>query len=330
MNNILKGIVLLFAAVVMFSACDNDFELVTDKVEIPVVYAILNAADTAQYFRVERAFIDENVSATEIAQNPDSLYYDNAVVTLTRVSTGEDWIMNEVDGNLEGYPRQAGAFATSPNTLYKLLTSDIMLVQEETYKLTVDIGDNRPPVEATTVLIRQPFISTPQDGSQGGGLNIDPERAFRINWNDNETIALYDSFVRFFYDETIDGETTSKSFDWQLLQNEEKNEIDARSSEFYSLLAGALVADPSITRQERGASFTLVSASIEIADYIRIGQANLGITSSGEVPVYEGSLSYGLGLFASRFTELRDELVLSQVTRDSLSFGPVTGNLGFQ
>ncbi len=330
MNNIVKGVVALFAMVLMLTACDNDFDLVTDKVEIPVVYAILNAADTAQYFRIERAFIDENISATDIAQLPDSLYYEDAVVTLSRTSTGEAWIMDEVDGNLEGYPRQSGAFATAPNTLYKLRTEDISLEPEEEYKLTINIGDEFPLIEATTTLIKPPFLSTPQDGSAGGGLNIDPARRFRINWNDNATNAIYDAFVTFYYNETIGGETTQNSIVWQLLRNDEKNEIDTRADGFYSLLANSLVADNNISRREQGASFTLVSGSIEISDYIRIGQANLGITSSGEIPVYEGSLSYGLGIFASRYTELRDELILSQVTRDTLAFGSLTGNLGFQ
>ena len=294
MNKIIKGFVAIIVSVVIFTACDNDFDLVTDKVEIPVVYAIINAADTAQYFRVERAFIDENISALDIAQIPDSLYYADAVVTLTRVTTGEAWIMDEVDGNLEGYPRQDGVFATAPNTLYKLRTADITLEPEEQYMLTIDIGDNRPQIEATTVLIKPPFLATPADE---GGLNIDPARRFRINWNNNSTNAIYDAYVRLFYDETIDGVTTPKSIDWSLLKNSEINEIDVLSTGFYDLVGNSLVVDPSITRQQRGASFTLISGSIEISDYIRIGQANLGITSSGEIPVYEGSLSYGLGLF---------------------------------
>jgi len=174
MNKLVKGIAAIFASLMLFSACDNDFDLVADKREIPVVYAIIDAVDTAQYFRVERAFIDESVSALDIAQNPDSLYYKDAVVTLTRLSTGEAWTMQEVDGNLEGYPRQDGIFATSPNILYKLRTEDITLEPLEEYKLTVDIGDDNPQIEATTTLIDPPFLPTPADGSAGGGLEIDP------------------------------------------------------------------------------------------------------------------------------------------------------------
>ena len=49
MNKIIKSFVAIIVSVVIFTACDNDFDLVTDKVEIPEVYAIINAADTAQY-----------------------------------------------------------------------------------------------------------------------------------------------------------------------------------------------------------------------------------------------------------------------------------------
>lgn len=327
MNKIIKGIAGAVILAIVFTACDNDFDLVANKIETPVVYAILNAADTAQYFRVERAFIDETVSALEIAQNPDSLYYSNAIVTLTRLSTGDSWVMKEVDGNLEGYPRQDGVFATAPNTLYKLRTADIVLEPEEEYHLSIDIGEGRPLIEATTEIVEPPFFVKPEDD---GTLEIDPERRFRINWNANTNTAIYDAYIRLFYEETINGETSSKFIDWSLLSNSDDNEIDVKGTEFYTLLSNSLIADPTITRQQKGALFTLASGSTEIAEYIRIGQANLGITSSGEIPVYEGSLSYGLGLFASRYSDIRGNLTLTPLTLDSLSSGPRTGDLGFQ
>ena len=179
-------------------------------------------------------------------------------------------------------------------------------------------------------MIDPPFLPTPVDGSQGGKLNIDPSTTFKLSLGPNSTSSIYDAYVRFFYDEIKDGETMSKSIDWQLLKNDDKFEINERSEAFYSLLANSLEEDPNIIRFQRGASFTLVTGAQEIADYIRIGRANLGITSSGEVPVYQGSLSYGFGLFSSRYTELRDELELTQITRDSIALGPITGSLGFQ
>lgn len=58
--------------------------------------------------------------ANQIAQIPDSLYYDNATVQIKNIDTGEVFDLEKVDGNLEGYQRDAGVFADAPNYLYKI------------------------------------------------------------------------------------------------------------------------------------------------------------------------------------------------------------------
>ncbi|NNL93551.1 MAG: hypothetical protein HKO66_15020, partial [Saprospiraceae bacterium] len=71
-----------------FISCDNELNVVEDFKDIPVVYGFISMSDTAQYIRVERAFIDETESALVLAQNPDSLYYLNASVTLINNDSG--------------------------------------------------------------------------------------------------------------------------------------------------------------------------------------------------------------------------------------------------
>ena len=59
----------------MLSSCSNDFEVSAPWKEVPVAYALLSPKDSAHYVRIEKAFLDPNVSALEIAQIADSLYY---------------------------------------------------------------------------------------------------------------------------------------------------------------------------------------------------------------------------------------------------------------
>lgn len=327
MNIYIKGIFLFIAVTICLGACSNDFELTAEKKEIPVVYALLDASDTAQYFRVERAFIDENISAIELAQRPDSLYYENATVTVTRLSTQEEFVFTRVDGTLEGYPRENGAFATVPNYLYKIKTDDIALVTEEDYQLTINLGDGQEPMVATTTLMKPPNLSTPQTG---GNIAIDPRKKINYSWNAFGGSTIYDSYITFYYDEIIDNVSTPKQMVWPLVKNFEGTELDIAARGFFTLLGNSLESNPNIRRREQGADFTLVSGGQELSDYIRIGQANLGITSSGEVPVYEGSFNRGLGIFSSRFTINRTDLSLTPITRDSLENGPFTGDLGFE
>ncbi|MEZ5030008.1 MAG: hypothetical protein R2787_01275 [Saprospiraceae bacterium] len=68
----------VFAGILMMLtlvSCDNELDLVSDWKEIPVVYGFLSRSDTAQYIRVEKAFLDPATSAFVIAKNPDSLYF---------------------------------------------------------------------------------------------------------------------------------------------------------------------------------------------------------------------------------------------------------------
>src|SRR5690606_16691935 len=92
-------------------SCSDDLELITDWKEIPVVWGFLEIGDTAQYIRVEKAFLDGQTSALVIAKNPDSLYFKDIDVRLVNESSGQTYTLQKVDGNLEGYPREPGIFA---------------------------------------------------------------------------------------------------------------------------------------------------------------------------------------------------------------------------
>ena len=73
----------------------------------------------------------------------------------------------------------------------------------------------------------------------------------------------------------------------------------------------------------------VIAGGKELAEFIRIKQANTGLTGSELVPTYT-NLSEGLGLFTSKSTASRGELTLTPPTRDSLRNGQFTKTLNFQ
>ena len=92
----MKWILGLICIGFLFTACDNTL-VVTDKwKDIPIVWGFLSKSDTAHYIRVEKAFLDPNTSAYTIARIPDSLYYENAVVTLKRIASGQVFTLTRV------------------------------------------------------------------------------------------------------------------------------------------------------------------------------------------------------------------------------------------
>ena len=61
----MKFLAVFLMLITFFVACDNELNVIEPKQDIPVVYGFLNLADSAQYIRVERAFVDESTSALD-------------------------------------------------------------------------------------------------------------------------------------------------------------------------------------------------------------------------------------------------------------------------
>lgn len=318
---------IMFVLLVLFClSCDNELELVAEKKEVPVVYGLIDQSDTAQYIRVERAFVDEEISANIIAQNADSLYYEDIVVKLTRTKTGDEFILNRVDGNLEGYVRDEGLFANTPNYLYKIKTEDITMIENEEIELRIEgIFEDRA-VTSSAVILEPPFLLNP---ANDGLVNFDPNKKINIGWTPKGEAEIYSAIFYLNITENRIGDISNKKLTWVVSSNTEKSNIEADGREFYSFLVGALDKDEMITRTLNSIEFELISGNKAIEDYIRVGQANLGITSSGEIPVLS-NLSEGLGVFGSTHTHKRTGIMLTQTSLDSLINGSITKELNFQ
>lgn len=313
-------------SVFFFISCDNELDLVADNKEIPVVYGLLDQADTAQYIRVERVFVDSEISGTVLAQIPDSLYYDDISVKLIRVSNNAEYNLDRVDGNQEGYVRDEGVFANMPNYLYKIVTENIPLIEEEEYELRIEgIFEDRAVTSSATIL-EPPFLLNPMNG---GLINFEPNRKINIGWTPKGDAEIYSAIFYFNVSEIRAGEVTDKRLIWVVASNTDRSNLEADGNDFYSFLSGALTDDPDISRTFNSIEFELISGNQSIEDYIRVGQANLGITSSGEIPVLT-NISDGLGVFGSTHTHKRSNIQLTQVSRDSLINGSITGDLNFQ
>jgi hypothetical protein len=330
---LMKNLLFVFLFLGLF-ACDNTFELIEERKDIPVVYGLISPVDTAQYLRIEKVFVDETVSPIVIAQDPTQLYYDDIVVKIVRVDTEEEFILTEVDGNEEGFVREEGAFANTPNTLYKIKTDEIDFVESDGYRLELDRGDQLPIVTATTRLLETPVITRP---SSSGIMDFTYDRETPFQILGNETCFLYDIKLIFYYRERDDNvagsQFESKSIVWEVANGIESpdGDVAVRHEElglnFYTFLAGNL-QEGNFTRQFEFVDVVADAGGEEILDYQSVGLANLGITSSQDIPTFT-NLSEGRGLFSSRTRTSRIGLPLSNRTLDSLINGTITGPLNF-
>ena len=106
-------------------SCSEDFEVSAPYKNVTFVYGLMNMADTAHYIRIQKAFLDENKNAVEMAKISDSSFYNDLDVVVREVINGnviKNIPLSKVDLNLEGYPKDTGSFFNSPNYAYKFKT----------------------------------------------------------------------------------------------------------------------------------------------------------------------------------------------------------------
>ncbi|MDQ3018212.1 MAG: DUF4249 domain-containing protein [Bacteroidota bacterium] len=324
----MKWIFGLVALSMLVVSCDNEL-VVTDKwKDIPVVWGLLNKSDTAHYIRVEKAFLDPTTSALDIARIPDSLYYDDAVVSIKRISNNQSFMLTRVNGDLEGYPRDGGIFAETPNYLYKIKANVINLVIGEEYEFNLDRGDGTPLVTAKTVILPKPVLRNPVANAS---LNLRPNTTVSFIWNEIEDAAIYDLKLRFHYREKTP-ETGNffvpKSFEWSIVSNWEGTEFTINGTDFANIIKSNIELNPLAARDFDNIEIVLWAGGEELANFIRIIQANQTITSTQDIPTYT-NLSEGIGIFSSRNVSYNPGFGLNVAALDSLRNGVITKDLNF-
>jgi len=300
-------------------ACSNDFELIEENRDVTIVYGILDLLDTAQYIRVERAFVDQTINANDLALDPNNFYYPELTVNVI----GEDgtvYNFNKIDGDAEGLPRREGIFAQSPNILYKINSDQIPLAPGDEYTLQVIRPGELPVVTATTTIVDDGTITAPNSSAS---LNFDYIQPANFRWSRGDFSAIYDLSLLFRYEERDTELNTPfelKTVLWNIVSNSLTDEAKVEGISFYSFLNSAIPVDDAKVRRVVNCDVILTSGSEEVRDYISVVQANLGITSSQDIPVYT-NLSEGRGLFASRTKFLRQNVGFTSTTRDSIVNG---------
>lgn len=317
-------------------ACEEDFQLTEPYKPIPVVYGFLDRTDTAQYIRVEKAFVNEDIAASTIAQNPDSLYYANAEVILINKTQNKEYILSKVDGNLEGYPRSDGPFAKAPNYVYKIKTSKMAWNGGDVWELEVTADELANPVTATIVSVSDMKFTFPDD-------NTKQLKYFYINNYDFQWKHLTNTKVfhlkAIIHVEEVDIATNVSQFKTIELpitsslpgkdgSGEVFTNLKIFSSGIYNALHDKLSPTTGVERYLLKIDYQLIGGGPELLEYFEVLNANTGVTASQEIPRYS-NLSQGFGIFSSKHKTIKT-INPQPPTVDSLRAHPLTKELNFK
>lgn len=324
---------------ILGTGCDNEFDVVDNWLEIPVVYGLLDVGQDTQFVRVEKAFLDPVTDATVVAQVPDSLYFQNVSVNLVEMSDGGTLLgtipMELVDANLLGpeYVRDEGIFASSPNWIY--ITPD-NLDEDNRYKIEVITGDNTDPITAETGVIGEFDIQTPPSPSQSITFRLwNQLQPATFQWVNVDNAVFYDLFMRINYKEVVNGTTEIKSILWSLAKNfePESTTVGKVSDVSHTLLLEFLAANldpiPGVCRDIIDLDVLVYAGGEELLEFINVGGANTGLTGTVPLNAYT-NLSNGLGIFSTRKAESVEGVKISNSVLNQLATDPVTESLGFR
>ena len=321
-------------------SCSNEIVLNEDWKDITIIYGLLDASDSVQYIRIEKAFLDENTSALILAQEGDSLFHENINVSLQAISEsgqgGGFLPIERVDANAEGLQKEEGVFATAPNYVYKVTEE---MKPSFIYKLIIEKGDGGTETETITDVIGDFDITFPLVSSSNF-IRFESNRTQRFTWKPEEDAAFYDVMLRMNYLEANVSDPdnfTAKSADWVMAQNiirqpgESVNrlfQVEIDGANYYKWVQSEL-EEGDFIRELVDFDLFIYAGGVELDNYINAGRVSSGLTSVEILPTYT-NVTNGLGIFSTRYTKTEIGLLPNGRMLDTLATGPYTRNLGFR
>lgn len=337
LKKLIQGVFCLFLSAYFTVSCSNELEVNADWKEIGIAYCLLDKRDSVQYVKLNKAYLNNETNALDLAQVEDSIFFDDNDI-IVEIGVNNNYTQLE---RIRINDKDDGIFASPGAYIYKT-PSGFEIIDSRIYKLRIRNTRTGYEMLSSTSILKDGVILDPFSNSN------------QINFarcNNDETITyitrsmkiqsgreakFYDLDIIFHYKEvntkTLD--TTDKTVDWsrgRLLKTSSTlggQEISATYSgeDFYKLLAEK-IEKPSdgIERIIGKVDFQYSSGGQEIYDYINVNRPSIGIVQ--KKPEYT-NIENGLGIFSSRTVQVLP-LDLDKCSKEQIIQGAYTFDLGF-
>lgn len=315
---------LLLVSAFIINGCKTDFEVVAPYKEIPVVYGLLNASDSLQYIRIQKAFLGEG-NALTMAQHPDSIYYPDILEVKLDEYNNNGTFIRTINLIRDVKPKEEGVFSSIVHYIYR--TQGEKIFTQYNYKLVITNTRTGAVFTSQTEVVDDLNVLKPTPfPSQINWLGF----PYAIEYSPFPEGYLYQLIIRFYYTERIvaTNQTTLKYLDWKFPERgNEFASFTIGNSEFFVFVASQLEPDPAVKRHAVEFEFYFHVAGKSFSEYMQVNAPSSGINQ--EIPVFT-NINGGLGIFSSRNVKLVRDKYLHPTSEAELINGPITGNLGFE
>lgn len=322
----------LFCAALFITSCSEKFDVAAPYKNITVVSGVLDASDTAHYIRIQKAFLDQNKSAIDMAKVADSNFYANLTVKVyaTNMNSGNlvgtPITLTKVDMNNEGYPKAPGTFFTAPNYAYKFKTA---LDPQYRYVLTITNNATGEIDSASTTIVNTsgnnlavPSIFNVVNPSLSPDTSADNTTPFKVTIP-SDTMVVQAYLRLHWVDKNVGtGVQTDQYADWNFdnenhLGGSQYLDLQANNNALFKFLRNAMGPAPQgVERYIDSSDLIIYGGSADFYTYsVYYGVPGTGLTGSDIQPIYTNIKGKNvLGLFASRGERIRKSIGFSNFT----------------
>jgi len=302
-TSVSKWVIVLTFLGLSISACDNEVEINADWKETMIIYGLLDANQSEQYIKVNKAFLNEAGSALMVAKNSDSLYLESVTVKVIRSRTGEVYTLTRVNE----IPKDSGIFANDVNYLYKMTDP---IYANEMYELVVESGKTGQIARAVTYTlgktkIEAPFRTTnPLFSLAANYIFISYVPAINSYAYDIKMVVEVQEFNR--KDTSL---IDTKNLRWNVITNYKMPQVSAGApmptvihqierTAFYQFLSTYLTdTSDNVVRRIKSVGMQYYGGNQALVDYISVNEPAIGIVQK---QAEYSNVQNGFGLFASR------------------------------
>jgi len=326
LNKLSKG---FFPITLLLFSCSTDIEFFDKWDEKAIMYGLIDPYDSIHSFRINKAFLNPDQNAYDVAKNHDSIYFDNIDLKLYSIYNGE--VKDSFDvASINNLNKDSGIFSYPGHILYQ---ANADIIPEYDYKLVLRRPETNYEASGSTSIINPNFsILQPSLVSK---VVFFSDRVHRIKFTMPEHANSIDIKLQFFYTEKLGGNEVSKNLILDLYNNlndsNNSNElvtIEIAGLSFYNFLKNNIHYDKNIVRVVDSTQYHFSFIGEHITNYIRVQNAQTGIIQSQSLPEYT-NVNNGLGIISSKISRTIYSKSFSNTTIDSISCSYLTKDLNF-
>lgn len=297
---------LFFLSLIMLlflGSCETDFDLNAEWKDITVVYGILNQNDSAQYIRVQKAFLGEG-NTLLMAQEPDSNIYPGVL----------DVAIEEWNGNVlrNTFNLDTITIKDKEPGLFFYPELPLFYMQEEInpdykYKLLITNRETGKVISSETELVGNYSVSRPALNTQIN-FQVTGTDKKTFSWRRAKNAGRYQMILRFNYldVDTETNDTIPRNVEWlsQIIKTSGATgigdiEIVFTNETFFSMIMNRVPKLDNVIRYPVNVDIIVNAAGTELSTYMEVNEPSSSLVQ--EKPEYT-NIENGLGIFSARYS----------------------------